>query len=148
MKELLELVRLRAMTATAALRFTRRLVFDPVTIDYYLNTEPPRELTDLAPFCLIMPGKGSRTDKRVRQINVLFCLYNESREDAVTDLDLLETAAGNLSHPGCWTPWVQDRFSDFFGNADSGAQPHPLYYYSILLDFAANETLKFTPWRS
>ncbi len=148
MRALLELIRDRAQNLTAAMQFARRNPKELATIDYFLNVMPARETDDLAPFCLISPGKGGRNEKRRRQAELTFCLWQEDRDQALTDLSILEDAVALLAHPGQWHPWVLASHEDFYGvDKDSGVQAHPQYYYTVLLQFMTNETLKHTPWR-
>lgn len=149
MKELLELVRHRAMAETGGLLFARRGSGVLVAIDYHLNTVPSRKpLEDLAPFCLIAPLNGVAGERLRRKVTVIYCLYNENRDQALVDLDTLGKAVFELSHPGKWTPWVLEKMVDHYGvDEDSGSQPHPQYYYTATLDFVAAQTKRHKPWR-
>jgi hypothetical protein len=132
---------------TAGLTFLRESSGSQVAISSHLNAFPERKLTELAPFCLIHPGKGAIGRERTRRVAVKFCLYQPDRALALTELGTLITALWPLSHPGRWTPWVQNGFTDSFGDDDTGLQPHPLYFYEITLDFFAALLVPHSPWR-
>jgi hypothetical protein len=147
MKALLEMVKTRAEALTAALRFSREGAAAEVTIDYHLNVLPARDMEELAPFCWLFPGPGSVGKQQERHVVVMFCFKEEDRATALVKLDQLVAALPLLSHPGGWSPWSQKTFADSFGEGDAGVQPHPLYYYKIVLGFHSNATLQYTPYR-
>jgi len=148
MKSLLRDIDTVVSELTSGLAFLRESSGAKVPISSYLNAFPERKLTELAPFCLIHPGKGAIGRERTRRVAVKFCLYQPDRATALTELDGLVTALVPLSHPGRWTPWIQSGFTDSFGDDDTGLQPHPLYFYEITLDFTTSQTSHYQPWRS
>ncbi|MDX9894333.1 MAG: hypothetical protein RBS34_02740 [Desulfofustis sp.] len=147
MKELLEAVRDRVQALTASLRFARRGAAEAVAIDIYLNAEPARQSDELAPFCLVLPRGGGVAGRRRRQVEAVFCLHCDDRVQAVAELATLESALVELSHPGGWQPWVQQGYEDYFGSKEHGYQPHPHYYYTVMLDFTHSLPVNHKPWR-
>ena len=148
-KPLLDLVETRAAAITADLRFARPPEGARVAIDYHLHALPPRtKVEDQPPFALLLPGPGRAGERSQRRVDLVFCLYNEDRAQALVDLDELEGAVFGLSHPGQWTPWVLESMTDSFGpDRESAEQPHPYYYYTVTLEFVAAQTLRHKPWR-
>lgn len=146
MKDLLEKVKARTIKLTADLRYKREGSGE-VPIDFHLNVLPERTMEEIAPFCWIFPGPGSTGKQRERNVVVLFCFKEEDRAGALTKLDQLVSSLHLMAHPGGWQPWVQKSFHDSFGEGEAGTQPHPLYFYKIVMGFMNNETLQYTPWR-
>lgn len=151
MKALLDQAVSLVATATAGLRFSRFGSDSLFSVEVYNNVLPPRDTDDLdslAPFCLVTPGQGGRNDKSVRRLALVFCLYQEERSDAVEELSSLEDAVSSIAHPGAWTPWVLREHSDYFGlDREKPGQPHPLYYYTVLLDLMTDNPNRNRPWR-
>lgn len=148
MKTLLNQIRDRAAALTDPVLFNRRNPDGGATIDYHLNVEPARENdADLAPFCLILPRGFSSKERRIQRVEVVYCLHNENRAEALDDLDQLYTTVFPLSHPGGWTPWKLENFEGYFGDRETGFQPHPTYYCTFLIEFISNQTLRYSsPW--
>ena len=145
-EDLLKNIRARAASLTGEHTFARKEGAD-VPITYYLNDLPAKNQESLCPMCLIFPRTGAARTKKHRRVELLFVLYQPDREQALADLDKLENALSMMAHPGKWSPWVQKDFTDFFGNEDNGMQPHPLYCYTISIDFESSQTLHYSPLR-
>ena len=145
MKTLLDLIKTNAETLTAGLLFDREDGIDQAAINYYLNAFPERQLTELAPFCLIHPLAGERSaSEQTRRVALKYCFFQQDRDQALLDLDGLVTAAGPLAAPGRFPPWIKRSFTDAFGEGDNGLQPHPLYLYTITLEYFSS---LIQPWR-
>lgn len=147
MKVLLDLIKTRAKALTDSMTFSRHGRTSGVALDYHLNVLPAKEVTELAPFCLVGPLDGSIGTTRSLKMSLQFCLYQENRDQAITDLENLTAPLWQLSHPGAWSPWTVKQVHDFFGAKDNGEQPHPLYFYTLHIAFENPQTLKFKPWR-
>jgi hypothetical protein len=146
MKALLELIKNRAALLTAALVFDRREPEEGTVIDYHLNVLKAREtgedLADLAPFGQIFPhGFQMGRDRRSLRVVLRICLYQADRDQALIDLDNLATALFPLSFPG-WPPWIQEGHTGFFGDEETGQQPHPHYLYTVQMDFVSQQTMR------
>jgi hypothetical protein len=110
-------------------------------ITHHIYTMPPREITaaDLPPFCLVKARDFSLYPGAKRQkIELLYCLYNDDRDAAMADIGrlagLLEPlAVRGISHAG----WKVQGLSGFSGDKETGVQPHPLYYLTVLMDLSA-----------
>jgi hypothetical protein len=143
MKDLLETVRSRAQQLTDSLLFNRRQPVETVPIVYHLNVLPARDdISDLAPFGHAFPHRfASGSDKRRLRVVLRICIYQEDRDRALTELAALEAALFPLSWPS-WPPWVLESFSGVFGDDETGQQPHPLYLYTLQLDFVSQQTMR------
>ena len=148
MKALLENVQTTAAALTVGLSFLAESTEAQVGLNYHLNAFPGRKLTELAPFCLIHPLSGGiEQAERGRKVCLRYVFYQPDRAQALVELDALVAALYPLSHPGGWTPWVAREFSDSFGDEEGGMQPHPLYCYTIIIDFFASVPVLPSPWR-
>lgn len=146
MKALLELIKTRASLLTNGLVFDRRTPEEAGVLDYHLNVLAPREtgdaLEDLAPFGQIFPhGFAVGKDRRQLRVVLRICLYQEDRDQALIDLDTLAAALFPLAYPS-WPPWIQEGHSGFFGDEETGQQPHPHYLYTVQMDFVSQQTMR------
>ncbi len=111
-------------------------------IVYHQTVMPPRDREnsgeDAMPFCLVRGQQFAMLPQRAQKIELLYALHNDDRQEAQADLGrlfgLLEPLATKLTvYPG----WKLAAVGGWFGDRESGLQPHPEYYMWVVLDFAA-----------
>ena len=110
-------------------------------IVYHRFAMPPRSKTlvaDIAPFCLVKARGFGIFPGRKQEIELLFSLYNEDRTAAMTDMGTLMTLLEPLAVRGQqYRGWKLSGIHGFAGDRDTGVQPHPEYYLTVLMDLIA-----------
>lgn len=125
-----------AASLTAATNFTSNSG-DPAKIVYHENVMPARAKgtdEEIAPFCLVRISDFSLYPSRRQTVELLFCLYQPDRADAITDLETLAALLEPLALRG--KPWTGCKIESITGNLgekDTGVQPHPYYYFTLRL---------------
>lgn len=110
-------------------------------IIYHINTMQPRPKTiadEVAPFCLARVIDFTMIPSRRTTVELLYCLHQPDRDQAITDLS---TLAGLLEPLGLrgrsWSSCKVEAIAGHLGEKDSGLQPHPQYYLSLRLSLIA-----------
>lgn len=138
MIDLLQAVATMAAGLTAGTTFETDKGGTKKAIVYHQHVMPPRNATaENMPFCLVKARGFTFHPSNTRQIELLYCLYNEDRAKAMTDLSTLQGLLTPLNRRGShWgVGWKIQSVSGWGGEKETGVQPHPEYYMTVLLDF-------------
>ncbi len=110
-------------------------------IVYHQHVMPARsntEAADVMPFCLVKAREFILFPGRRQTIELVYCLYNDSRTDAMSDMDrltdLLEPLARRGQNLG---GWKVAEITGYAGDKDTGVQPHPEYYLTVAISLIA-----------
>jgi hypothetical protein len=135
---LMQAVAVIASALTDPVKFTTNSA-GTAKITYHQQTMPPRsagEIVDIMPFCLIRPREYSMHPSRRAQIELQYCLYQPTRATALTDIASLMTMVEGLAVRGApYAGWKLASVACTPGEKETGLQPHPEYYFSVLMDF-------------
>jgi hypothetical protein len=94
------------------------------------------------PFCLVKPRVFSLFPSRSQQIELVYALHNEDRDEAMTDMGRLTTLLEPLATDrGKYDGWKLEAITGYPGDNDTGVQPHPEYYLTVVIELA-NLTIK------
>jgi hypothetical protein len=132
-----------ASTLTAGATFDTDRAGSKAEISYHSHVMPPRSATaKTMPFCLVKARGFTLHPSQRRQIELLYGLYQDDRDKAMDDLETLEGLLIPLTRRGNQWPvgWKITDVSGWGGDRETGVQPHPEYYYTVLLDFVGPAT--------
>jgi hypothetical protein len=127
--------------ATIAQELTAATLFPgnagtPAAIVYHQYVMPakPKEIDDVVPFCLVKATAFEIYPSRRQTIEAVFCLYNPDRDEALTDMATLSALLEPLAIRGRpWSGWKIDKVAGYLGDKETGTQPHPYYYLTVVL---------------
>ncbi len=138
MKALLEQIKTAAETLTAGALFARP-EGGMGEIVYYTPERPPKRHDpsqgEDCPSCEIVPMGRQLVPAPGYLVHMIFLLHNDDRSQALDDLDRLQTLIDPMAtriFPGCKLQAMEN----FWGDRDSGIQPHPKYRLFYILRFA------------
>lgn len=147
MKELLAATKTQAIALTSGLTFLQEKPKEQVPINFHLLALPDRNLTSMAPFCVIHPVTGSLgNDQRLIRVALRFGLYQPAPAPALTELDNLVEAVWPLARRGNIPGFMVQECDDFFGVDETNQQPHPLYFYTLVLKFVEDRVALSRTW--
>ena len=135
---LLQAVSTRAKALTDGTTFDTDKGGTKSAIAYHNYVMPPREgLSKNMPFCLVKTRGFTLHPSNLRQIELLYCLYQPDRAKAITDMAVLEALIAPMAQRGPhWaTGWKLQSVTGWAGDRETGVQPHPEHYLTVLLDF-------------
>lgn len=110
-------------------------------IVYHEYVMPPRPLgqtVDIIPFCLVKVRGFTLYPRQAQQIELLYCLYNEDRAGAMADMATMAGLVKPIARRGQqFGGWKLTEITGHAGEEETGVQPHPEYYLTVLLNFTA-----------
>lgn len=106
--------------------------------EYVMPPRPQGQTVDVSPFCLVKVRGFTLYPRQGQQIELLYCLYNEDRAMAMADMATLAGLVKPIARRGQqFGGWKLTEISGYAGEEETGVQPHPEYYLTVLLSFTA-----------
>ena len=103
---------------------------------YVMPPRPQSQAADVLPFCLVKAREFGLFPGRRQQIELIYCLYNDDRTAAMTDMATLTSLIEPLAVRGApYAGWKLNEVKGFAGEPDTGVQPHPEYFLTVIMEF-------------
>jgi hypothetical protein len=111
-------------------------------IAYHLHTMPPKPKAStveaVVPFCLVKATGFEWHPSHRLNVELLYCIFNEDRADAMADMERLSDLIRPLAVRGVNYPGYKlESVSGYPGEKETGLQTHPYYFLAVDLSFLA-----------
>lgn len=132
--------------ATAAAALTAGQTFGDesggsAAIQYHKHVMPAKSKTagaEAMPFCLVKAKDFILYPRRQQTVELIYVFYRETRATALSDMDRLAGLIEPLAQRGRnLGGWKIVSITGYPGDKETGVQPHPEYYLTVVIDLIA-----------